>query len=1217
MKKVVTTMRFFFLVLCCILQPSILFAQLKLPSIFSDGMVLQQNSVVNIWGTAENNAPVKVTTSWNNETIKVTPSNSGEWSCQVTTPAADFKHHSMSIKQKRSEVEINNILMGEVWFCAGQSNMEMEMKGYYSQPILGAPEAILNAKNSHIRLFKIPKHGASTPQDNCDALWNEATPTNVGNFSATAYFFGNQLHQSLRVPVALVAAPWGAASIQSYMSKEALRGMPNITLPKEEEKEIKNGNQVPTAIYNGMIAPVVGYGIKGMIWYQGESNRNDPEGYPRLFKSFLNDWRKKWAIGDFDIHFAQIAPFSYAGGNSAYIREAQQRCMKENKGAYMISLLDIGEEWDIHPMDKKSVGFRLAQSALSHTYDIYKMNTEGPIYKSFEVKNKQAVVSFEKNDELTDFGKKLDQFELAGEDRVFYPAKAYTSGRQVRVYCDEVPEPKAVRYAFKDWTKGTLYNTAGAAASSFRSDDWKEETTNLRPVDLVYPHLDSENSRWFFFSSACRPFGMVNLSPDNEIDGAWGSGYRYNTDTIKGFSHVHAWQLSALSVMPVVVNEGNKDGSLYKDFYSAFKHSNEKVTPGFHKVHLDRYNIDVELTSTKRVGFHQYRFLKLQEQEEAAVLLNLNTPLGPAANKDGIVIEHNKNSIVGKLTCASTSRRPKPVQIYFELLFDKPISKLEKDENTGNYLVFFKQGTSALKMKAAISYTSADNAKINMAEELPGWDFNAVVKDSREEWNSMLSRIKVKTTNLKARRRFYTDLWHSLQGRRIISDVNGSYPDNTGDKFRIGQIPLDKDGKPEFNQYNSDSFWGAQWTITTLWQLVYPEIAEEFVQSMLTYYKDGGLIPRGPSGGNYTYVMTGASSTPFIVGAYQKGIRGFDIDLAYEGLKKNHLLGGIMAKAGYEHKSKKGGALEYYINMGYAPYPNPVKASGGHQNGAGQTLEYAYQDWTLAQFAKALGKDADARHFEARSGNYKNVYDAKSGWMRPKDVKGKWFGGEDYDPYNYAKGFVESNAAQMTWFVPHDLQGLAKLMGGEAKAVEKLDAQFREASKLNFTSGTSHSQETHPEYKRIPINYGNQPSMQTAFVFNQLNRPDLTQYWSREVVEKAFSGLATNTGYNGDEDQGLMGSLAVLYKLGLFQMNGGTDVEPYYDLGSTIFDEIVIKLNPNYYDGDQFTIKANNNSSSNRYIKSATLNGEPVQGVRILHRDLVNGGELRLEMTDK
>jgi predicted alpha-1,2-mannosidase len=729
-------------------------------------------------------------------------------------------------------------------------------------------------------------------------------------------------------------------------------------------------------------------------------------------------------------------------------------------------------------------------------------------------------------------------------------------------------------------------------------------------VDMVYPQLDTENSRWFFFSSASRPFGMVNLSPDTEINGDWGGGYKYTTDTVKGFSHIHEWQMSGVSVMPVTISQENK-ATIFTDFYSKFSHQTEKITPGYHSLFLDRYQIQAELTSTKRVGFHRYTF---PANAQKAILFNLNTILGPCDNTNGILEKNNDYELSGSLVLSTNFRRPKPLTIFFKIKFNEPVTSIERNSGTGNYLLNFGKSDKKIVMKVGISYTSIENANFNIQEELPDWDFDKIVTASKTEWNNLLGRIEVQGGTETDQRRFYTDLWHALQGRKMISDANGAYPDNTGEQFRVGQLPLNANGKPKFNQYNSDSFWGAQWTINTLWGLVYPEIMEEFVQSLMQYYKDGGMIPRGPSGGNDTYVMTGASTTPFIVSAIQKGIVKEDLETIYVALKKNHMLNGIMGKAGYEHNTDSGGGLKYYIDNGFVPYPLPEGEFGSHQDGASQTLEYAYQDWTLAQLAKKLNHQDDYNYFMARAKNYQNVFDKTAGWMRPKDVKGKWF--ENFDPYQYEHGFIESNSAQSTWFVPHDINGLTELMGGKQKATEKLNAQFETAQKQKFTSGTSHDAELHPEFSRIPINFGNQPSIQTSFVFNVLGRPDLTQYWTRNVIKETFSGLAPNTGYNGDEDQGLMGSLNVLLKIGLFQMNGGTEDNPDYQIGSPLFNKVSIQLNPNYYKGKKFVINANNNNAENIYIKEIKYNNAAVKNFNISHAAITGGGELILEMSN-
>ncbi|MCG8311203.1 MAG: GH92 family glycosyl hydrolase [Cytophagales bacterium] len=748
-----------------------------------------------------------------------------------------------------------------------------------------------------------------------------------------------------------------------------------------------------------------------------------------------------------------------------------------------------------------------------------------------------------------------------------------------------------------------------------------DKYTDDEPVDLVYPYLDAVNSRWFYFSSASRPFGMVNLSPDMVIDGAWNSGYRYNEDSIKCFSHIHAWQLSGLPVMPTT---GESKGHLGpKAYQSKYSHDNEKIFPGYHQVYLECYGINVELTSTTRVGFHRYTF---PESEKSNILLDLGTVLGPSATKSAYIRKKSDMEIEGYALMDRTRRRPHPTYVYFVIRVDKPFEKLTgwqdgklknnmeelEGADIGASMQFETTGNEMIRMKVGISYVSEAQAWLNMESELDHWDFDRIVRESREEWNEKLGRIEVEGNTRQQRRRFYTDLWKALQGRRIISDFDGKYCDMTGKERRIGQIPPDVRGKPKFNHYNSDSFWGAQWTITTLWQLVYPEIAEEFVNSMVMMYEDGGLIPRGPSGGNYTYVMTGASSTPFVVGAYMKGIRGFDVEKAYDGLRKNAFKEGMMAHAGYEHFTARGGGIEEYMTLGYVPYPLSERQYGYHMDGGGQTLEYAYQDWCLAQMAKDLGKEGDYDLFMKRSGNWKNLYDEASGWIRPKSRDGNWH--SPFDPYKYRSGFVESNSAQSTWYVPHDLAGLARLMGGKEKAAAKLNLSFEKASELEFTSGKAHDKETEERNRRIPINYGNQPSTQTAFVFNHISHPWLTQYWSREVVEQAFGGLSPGQGYNGDEDQGLMGSLAVLMKLGLFEMKSGNEIEPQLELGSPIFDRAIIHLNSKYFAGGKIELITHENSSKNRYIRSAKLNGIPHNSQFLNFRDLVKGARIELQM---
>ena len=747
-----------------------------------------------------------------------------------------------------------------------------------------------------------------------------------------------------------------------------------------------------------------------------------------------------------------------------------------------------------------------------------------------------------------------------------------------------------------------------------------------RPVDLVNPLIDSANSRWFFFSSATRPFGMVNLSPDMGTAGAWESGYRYNQKKINFFSHIHAWQLSGIPVLPTTGKIKAHLGP--KEYGSSYSHDRERVEAGYHSIILDDYNIKAELTSTKRVGFHRYTFPK---SNQSAVILDLSAQLGPSGTESGYVERVSNKKLIGYAVMEKTRRRPKPTKVFFSIHFNKPFDALHayrdgkllgkvkkfKGKNGGVYPIFKTTDGEQILMKVAISYVSSSQAELNLNTELSNWEFDDVVKDSKDEWNEYLSRIQIKGNTRDQQVRFYTDLWHALQGRRIISDVNGKYSDMTGDTQRIGQIPLDFKGEPKFNHYNSDSFWGAQWTLNTLWHLVYPRITEEFINSMLLMYDDGGLIPRGPSGGNYTYVMTGASTTPFIVSAYMKGIRGFNVEKAYEGMLKNALPGGIMSKVGYEHYTNKGGGIEYYIDRGYVPFPLYEKQYGYHQCGPGVTMEYAYQDWTLAQMAKVLNKDSDHKMLIKRAANYRNIYDSTSGWMRGRTLDGNWI--EPFDPLVYegdykdplGSGFVEATAAAATWFVPHDLAGLAELMGGKDIAARRLNQSFLIAKQHGFVTHNYRGDNFVSSYRRRAfINYGNQPSMQTGYIFNYFGQPWLTQKWVREVIDEVYSDNDPQHGYSGDEDQGLMGALCVLMKIGLFEMKGGAEINPSYDLSSPIFDQITIHLDKDYYQGVNFKIDVLNNSPKNKFIQSVKLNGKPLNQSWLYHKDLVKGGNL-------
>ena len=417
-----------------------------------------------------------------------------------------------------------------------------------------------------------------------------------------------------------------------------------------------------------------------------------------------------------------------------------------------------------------------------------------------------------------------------------------------------------------------------------------------RPVDWVDPLIDTHKPRWIYFSSACRPFGMVNLSPDTNVEGDWGAGYVYGEKSIRCFSHIHDWQLAGIPVMPIVGRMNGHEG--YEAYQSPFSHEKEIVKPGYHKVTLENSRVIVELTSTKRTGFHRYKF---PATGKAHVLFDIGAPLAMTKMQDASIRRTGERSLAGYSVLAPTQRREKALTVYFVVEFDRPFAEFggwEKGNvktgvertsgaGSGGYVRFeFAKPTTVL-MKVAISYVSEDNARGNLKAELSGWDFDGVVRASRDEWNEWLGKIEVEGGSAPQRTKFYTDLWHALLGRRTFSDADGSYIDNTGAQPRVRRVPLDAQGRPLRSTYNSDSFWGSQWNLNVLWSLAYPKLMSEMAASLVDYYTNGGMIARGPAGGNYTFVMIGDQATPLIAAAYNKGIRDFDIEAAYAGCRKN------------------------------------------------------------------------------------------------------------------------------------------------------------------------------------------------------------------------------------------------------------------------------------------------------------------------------------------
>lgn len=449
-------------------------AEIKLPAIFGDHMVLQQLTDAAIWGKSTAGKAVKVNTSWNGKSYLAQPDKQGSWKVKVKTPSAGGPYE-ITISDG-SIVKLKDVLIGEVWICSGQSNMAMPVKGYRNQPVLGSNEAIATSANPNIRLITVERDKSPEPKDDFTGEWKECLPENVANFSATAYFFGKMIQQVLGVPVGLIHSSWGGTNIEPWISEEGIKKYDWIPAPdKKIEGEYYHKN--PSALFNAMIHPVVGYGLRGAIWYQGEANCWEPEHYQELMPGLAEDWRAKWGIGDFPFYYVQIAPFDYksigSDVNSAYLRDAQRKAADATVNFGMACILDAGEKAGIHPANKKIAGDRLSYLALAKTYGKSGFAWSGPVLKEMIVEGCLVKLTFDHADNgLTSFGKDLENFEVAGENKRFYPAKACITGSGVTLFSPEVANPVAVRYAFSNFVVGDLFNTEGLPASSFRTDNW-------------------------------------------------------------------------------------------------------------------------------------------------------------------------------------------------------------------------------------------------------------------------------------------------------------------------------------------------------------------------------------------------------------------------------------------------------------------------------------------------------------------------------------------------------------------------------------------------------------------------------------------------------------------------------------------------------------------------------------------------------------------------
>ncbi|MEI6900862.1 MAG: GH92 family glycosyl hydrolase, partial [Bacteroidota bacterium] len=667
------------------------------------------------------------------------------------------------------------------------------------------------------------------------------------------------------------------------------------------------------------------------------------------------------------------------------------------------------------------------------------------------------------------------------------------------------------------------------------------------------------------------PFGMVQLSPDTRLDGWDGcSGYHASDTAIYGFTHTHlsgtgCSDYGDILFMPLP-GKVNLQNTAYK---STFSHLNESASPGYYKVILNNGKITAELTATKRTGFHRYTFSGNREKFIALDLVHRDKVL-----ESNIRIVNDSEIEGSRISQAWAAKQI----LYFVARFSSPISShlLVNDENEDSKAVAvngtairalfgFDSHGSTIELKVGISAVSIENARKNLDVENPGWDFEQVAKLAREEWNRELGKITGESTDPTKLTIFYTSLYHALLNPNLYSDVDGRYRGRD----------LEIHSSDKFDYYTVFSLWDTYRATHPLFTLIDQKRTNDFINTFIRQYEEGGMLPVWELSGNETGCMIGYHSVPVIVDAYLKGIRGFDAEKAFTAMKHS---------AEQDHLG-----LKYYKPLGFIP---------GDKEGesVSKTLEYAYDDWCIAQMAKSLGKTEDYKVFIQRAQNYKNIFDPSTGFMRAK-MNNIWF--SPFDPSEVNFNYTEANAWQYSFYVPQDLGGLMQLHGGRNIFAKNLDRMFQASTK---TTGRDQS-----DISGLIGQYahGNEPSHHMAYLYNYAGQPWKTE----ELVHSICKDLYTSKrdGLCGNEDCGQMSSWYVFSAMGFYPVTPGSG---NYSIGTPLFNKVTINLE----NGNKFILIANLLSDQNFYIQSAKLNGKELKSPEITHEEIMKGGELLFEM---
>lgn len=748
-----------------------------------------------------------------------------------------------------------------------------------------------------------------------------------------------------------------------------------------------------------------------------------------------------------------------------------------------------------------------------------------------------------------------------------------------------------------------------------------------QPIDLVDTQVGATHCRWFFYTPAARPFGMAKLAPTTNAYNSKGSWYPNGYDdrhtSIEGFAHLHEFQIGGIVTVPTVGTLKTLPGSPDNPdagYRSRFDKSTEHATPGSYEVVLSDYNIKAELTSTDRVGYHRYTYPKA---DTARILFDIGHPQGESAEVVGTHITYlpEQNAVQGYVECYPVyatfcdagntvksyfyARVPKKVTSYGTFRDDTSYPGQDEIEGrgTGLYLEFPTTEGEKVEMQLALSFTSVENARKNLEKETAGNNFDKVKAESRRVWNECLSRIRVEGGSHADQVKFYTGLYHALLGRGIANDVDGSYITHSK---KVAKVPCDEKGNPLYNHHNTDGIWGGFWNLTQLWTLAYPEVFESYVKSTMDFSRDtGGWLHDGEAAGVYTNGVQTNFQGLIAAAACQAGVVTDDLDYLWKAVYQNEM--------GYEGRPAGAGRYdnEFFVKRGFVPVVDKQELYGWQHNfGVSHTLEYCFGAYAASQLAEKLGKKEEALLLRKYAEGYRTLFDTETGYIRPRDEEGNFR--QDFDPMKAWLGYQEGNAVQYTWYVPHDVAGLIQLLGKE-EFNRRLEETFVSAAKTEFGGKPN----TFDSFSGVALlyNHGNQPCLHNSWLFNYSGKPWLTQKFTRDICNEFYGIEPTHGyGYGQDEDQGQLGAWFTLAAMGLFDVQGGTNLHPTMQIGSPLFDKVIIRLDRKYYQGKTFTIQTRGNAADACYVQSATLNGKPLNKCFIDLRDIQNGGKLELNM---